>query len=84
VRVVFSHRPGVYEVRWMFLPTFIGQNVPMMKQLETELTKTFVGRPAEDSVLDEVHEYVLNWIAKKFPLNGIRQYLEGISFVREE
>ena len=84
MRVVFSPEPGVFEVRWMFLPTFIGQNLPMMKKLQDELSKKYVGQPVSDKLLDDINAYVVAWITKTFPLRGIDQYIEGLRFVVEE
>lgn len=76
---------GVLELNWMWLPTFIGQNYLIMKELQEEWKKTFGGGIlSTPMVLDQIHRWTLNWICEKFPIEGLRDYLVGIEKVPQE
>ena len=72
------------EVQWMWLPTFIGQNVALMKELELELNKTFQKRLATEATLNAVHVQIISWLDKKLHIPGLVEYLEGIKYVQEQ
>jgi hypothetical protein len=81
MRFVVAHE-AVVEVRWMWLPTFIGQNLELMRKLERELTTQFIGMKATEETLDMIHEWVVDRICKEYPLIGIRDYLHAIEKVQ--
>jgi hypothetical protein len=62
---------------------FIAQNIPMMKQLELDLTNKYSKAVADDETLNAMHVYVLEWLDQKFRLPGLRQYLSGVVHVQE-
>jgi hypothetical protein len=70
------------EVRWMWLPMFIAQNVTMMKDLEGELTRRFVHQLATPDLLASANAFVIEWLAQKFPgIRGLDEYLKQLSLV---
>ena len=78
---------GRLEVKWMWLPTFIGQNQAVMKELQIAGQAMWYGKASpvdeDDAFLDEVEEWVVQWICKRFPLEGLGQYLSAIKYVKE-
>lgn len=75
--------PGVVELSYMWLPTFIGMNTVLKKEIETLVGPLLVGRPASDDVLDEAHELIVDFLVKKFPFPGLRDYLDALKFVAD-
>lgn len=84
MKIVFQDLKGVFEVKWMWLPTFIGLNTPLMRKLESALTNKYAERPSTEALLDEVNEFVFSWLAQQFPdLHGLEQYLRGVVHIPE-
>lgn len=77
-------RGDVLEINWMWLPTFISQNRAVMRQLQKEGLKEFKGMHATNDELDRIHKWTLDWICKKFPIDGLMNYLEAIEKVPME
>jgi hypothetical protein len=73
------------ELRWMWLPTFMGQNHGLMRELESAGKKKFTGKslPPSEEALEEAHQWVIDWLCKKNPIPGLREYLEAIKNVQE-
>lgn len=77
---VVPAQPGVLEISYMWLPTWIGMNTAVMKDIEEHVTRAFVGKEAKE---EEVHEEVLNYICTRFKeLTGLREYLSAIKYVQ--
>lgn len=68
--------PGKIELTWMWLPTWLGINADLKRQLEAHVTKEFVGQKA---TLDVLHHVVIEFFCAKFPeVRGLREYLRGV------
>lgn len=79
-----KHKKDVIEVRWMWLPTFIGQNSHLLQMLDKDLMKEFPPPfEATKEKLDEIHNFVINWLTEKLPIEGLPIYLQGIADVIE-
>lgn len=72
---------GVLELNFMWLPTWLGMNAKFKRELEKELADKFRGRTTAE--MDAIHEEVIDYIIEKYPLPGLRDYLDGIKFVDE-
>jgi len=83
MRVVQLAEDGAVELNWMWLPTFIGQNYQMMKRLEKAWKEKFNGQPADDGVLWQIHYFTIDWLAEKFPIPGLKDYLSAITKVQQ-
>lgn len=84
VIVVDRHRPDILELRWMWLPTFVGQNQPLLAELGREAMKKFPPPyEATEEKLDEIHDFVIDWLTKKVNVEGFGQYLRAIESVVE-
>jgi len=82
MRLVQVADDGAVELNWMWLPTFIGQNHFILKELEHVWNAKFLGKlePTEKG-LDALHEFTLDWLQEKFKLPGLREYLSAIEKV---
>lgn len=81
MRTVVVVAPGIVELNWSWLPTFIGMNNRVKQELETALAPKFVGRPLDDALLDYAHETVVSFLEGRFPIAGLRDYLDALKFV---
>lgn len=84
MRFIQQHRdnPSVFEVAWMWLPSFIGQNASLLNELDKALTEKFQP-PVEvnDRKLDEIHQFVIDWICDQIKIKGLWHYLSAIERV---
>lgn len=84
MRVVQVNGDGALEFNYMWLPTFIGQNFLVMKELERFWKETYPdGLVYDDKALDDMHDLTVDWLCGKFKIDGLREYLEGIEKVKE-
>ncbi len=83
MRVVVITAPGVLELNYMWLPTWIGSNAMLKQQLEKELSGKIVGRPLTEAELDEINKEVISGIVELHPeIEGLDDYLDGLKFVK--
>jgi len=82
MRLVSVERNAVV-LNYMWLPTWLGQNLQFKQDMERELRAQIVGKPIDPSTLDEVHRMIIDHICTKYPLPGLRDYLDGIKFLEE-
>jgi hypothetical protein len=83
MRAVVATGKGTVELAYTWLPTFVGMNTPLKKEMERDLQKKVLGRPLDERVLDEVHDLVVDWLCSKFPhIEGLRDYLDSLKFVQ--
>jgi hypothetical protein len=69
------------SLNFMWLPTFIGHSIHIKKELEKDLRGDIEGLELTEENLDRIHEMIIDWLLKKYPLPGLREYLDGIKFV---
>lgn len=75
--------PGVVGLNWMWLPTWIGMNQQLTRELNEELSKHIVGRVLTDDVLDDISDIIVGYLEKRYPaLEGLGDYLDGLKFVQ--
>ncbi len=85
MRAVVAVAPGELELNWTFLPSFIGMNAALKKELEESLKPVIEGQAWTESALDQAHDVVLDFIEKKFTaLRGLREYLEALKYVADQ
>jgi hypothetical protein len=85
MRAVVAVAPGELELNWTFLPSFIGMNASLKKELEVALKPLIEGQAWTESSLDQAHDAVLDFLEKKFPaLHGLRDYLEGLKYIADQ
>jgi len=84
MRVVHVNQKGHFELNWMWLPTFISQNVMLMNKLQQEWKERFAGGLLySDESLDLLHNFVIKWLCEQFPFPGLEEYLRGIEKIEE-
>ena len=85
-----KHNPNTLSVSWMWLPTFIGQNQQLLGELDHVLNAKFpppIAPSSEDemqSLLDEIHSFVIEYLDEKLGIPGLNKYLSAIKSVGEE
>ena len=80
MRVIQIAKDGMFELNYMWLPTFIGQNFYVQKQLGEALDKRFGKTPGTE---DEIEEWTIQWLTDKFKIPGLADYLKGLHKVME-
>jgi hypothetical protein len=78
VLLLVQAEKGAAELNYMWLPTWIGMNTRLKQDMEKELTSQIVGKTAE-----EANDIVLDYLCSKFPIEGLRDYLDGLKFIQE-
>lgn len=82
MRAVTAPEPGVVELNYMWLPSFIGMNGVLKRKLEKALKEEIEGRPLSEELLDEAHNLVISFLEKEFPgISGLKDYLDGLKFI---
>lgn len=87
MRVVQETAPGVVELNWVWLPTWLGQNTAIKKEIEDHMRAWMSEQgplKLNDETLDRMHVEVLNFLREKFPNEpcGLIKYLEGLAHVQ--
>jgi len=83
MRAVVLTDPGVLELNWMWLPTWIGMNYRLKERLDRLLAEEIEGKRATPEVLDGLNDQVLGILVQECPLPGLSDYLDGLKFVQE-
>jgi len=80
--LVTSTEPGRLEIRYTWLPTWMGINSSFLARLDAQIGKAFIGRPMNEATLAEAHEAVVDVICTSFPqIQGLRDYIDALKFV---
>jgi len=83
-------RSGKWEVAWMWLPHFLAADSSLHRYVGKSMTEAFKGETLEDNpaqanaMLLRMHSKVLELILEKYPIPGLRQYLESIIHLQPE
>lgn len=82
---------GKWEVAWTWMPYFLAADTELIKHVDQGLTKEFKGTTFDtetpevtESIVQRMHEKVLDLIEEKYPMPGLRHYLSTISHVQPE
>lgn len=85
MRVIQVAPDGAIELSWMWLPTFIGQNYQVTKELGDAWKDQYPeGLPNTSEGLDEMHFFTIKWLTEKFAIEGLAEYLSGIGNIKEQ
>lgn len=83
MRLVVSTDPGIVELCYTWLPTWIGLNTALKQKLENSLGKEAVGKPMTEETLQFLHDKVIAFLEEEYPnIVGLRDYLDGIKFIQ--
>ena len=76
---VYTTEPGLVEVSYMWLPTWIGMNPEVKKDLEKHLNETFKGAALD---LPAAHNACIDYLCNRFKeVEGLRAYLGAVCHV---
>lgn len=82
MKLIVATEPGVVELNFMWLPTWLGMNNIMKAEIEEKIGPMLVGKDLTEEVLDEAHEAVIIFLEERFRnIKGLREYLDGLKFV---
>lgn len=81
MRTVIKTGPGEVQFNWMWMPTWIGMNTVLKKDIEEVIGKKLVGLPLDDATLDMAHEMVIDYLDQRFSEFQLREYLDSLKFV---
>lgn len=83
MRFVTRTAPGVVEFCYAWAPTFIGMNTRLLQEMESRLGEALEGQAITDATLDRAHDLVVAFLLERFPIPGLRDYLDAIKFVQD-
>ncbi len=74
--------PGVLGLNYMWLPTWVGMNSNLIKEIEEHVTPILAGQAITDELLDQADGLIINYLVQKFPyITGLFEYLDGLKYV---
>ena len=90
-----KHQDGRWEVAWMWLPHFLAADSELHKHVDREMTGEFKGTmlegdvmnmypPSMTPILEKMHQKVIDLILEKYPIHGLRRFLEGYTYLRPD
>jgi hypothetical protein len=72
---------GKWEVAWTWLPYFLASDKSLVKHVDEGLNHSFKGTPVEveggSTMLEQMSREVIRLILEKYPMKGLREYLEA-------
>jgi hypothetical protein len=81
VRYIAVTGKGEVELRYMWLPTFIGMDPHLSRKIEEKVSPMLIGKEATDTLLEEAHEAVIDLICEHHKIPGLRDFLDALKFV---
>ena len=90
-----KHQDGKWEVAWMWLPHFLAADRELHKYVDKQMTEKFRGSmlqgdvysqypPSMRPLLQEMHDAVIVLILERYPIPGLRRFLEGYIAIRPD
>jgi hypothetical protein len=69
----------------MWLPTFIGQNTGLQRELLAAMATRFPPPwAATDDMLDAVHRWACSWLEARLKIHGLFTYLDSMTAVNPD
>lgn len=82
MRLVVQVDQGILEVNYMWLPSWVGMNSILLKELGEHLQGKSVGKELTDGLLDELSREARRFLCDRFPLiKGLNEYLSALEHV---
>ena len=86
-------KPGKWEVAWTWLPFFLASDTGLHKVVDRAMTEEFRGTklegdvhmmypPSMTPILQKMHNRVVQLIIERYPIPGLRMYLESVLHVQ--
>jgi hypothetical protein len=90
-----AKKKGRWQVAWSWLPYFLATDRALHKWVGERMTEKFKGSKLEGDVhnmypptmtplLMDMHKEVINLILERYPIQGLRAYLEATVHVQPE
>lgn len=88
MRLVVETDPGVVELNWVWLPTWMGQNTVFKRQVEEHVQAWLAQQPQpvkiDTKLLNDLDDLIAAYIHKTFPEpKGLMKFLEGLAYVED-
>ena len=85
-------KDGRWQVAWMWLPHFLASDQSLHRYVADKMTEEFKGTMFEDdisaertvSILKPMHDRVVGLILERYPIRGLKEYLNAIQSVSPE
>lgn len=76
---------GRLEVRWTWLPYWLAAGPALSRDVERLMNDVVImnGMPPTEESLGRISTFVVNTIVQRFPIPGLREYIDGIRHVQE-
>lgn len=86
MKIVQRHRndPNCTRISRMWLPMYVAENRQLLKELQQVLFEKYRSAPVTEEVLEDMHHFSIEWIAKKLNIPGLARYLRAMADVEEE
>lgn len=84
MRLVFKNA-GAFELHWTWLPYWMGVSPAMKVDIERLIKDAVLlnGVTLDEAGLDRLHSFVVRTICRRFPIPGLRAYLDALRHVEE-
>jgi len=85
-----KNKTGKWQVAWMWLPHFLAADPALHKYVGQKMTETFKGQVVDEDparrnhFLLQAHNEAIRLILEKYPIPGLRQYLESTIHLNPE
>jgi|YNPBryBLVA2012_1023415.scaffolds.fasta_scaffold06596_9 hypothetical protein len=85
MRLVVQTEPGVLELNYTWLPTWIGINGRLKRDMEAKLRDAVVGLTLDERGLEKAHRLVIDYLCEMNPgVKGLYDYLDALKYVSLE
>lgn len=82
MRLFERNAPNSIGLNYMWLPTWIGMNKALLKEIEDYVTPVLLGQELTDETLCKADEAAIQFLVQKFPdISGLFEYLDGLKYV---
>ena len=76
---------GVVGINYMWLPTWVGLNSVLLKDLENYVKQKALNKALTEDTLRELHGHVTEYLCQRFPkIRGLKTCLDAIEVVDYE
>lgn len=73
---------GTLELNWLHLPTWIGINTILKKEMEGQLAAKIEGLPINEEGLQQAHDIVVDYLEERFPkIKGLREQIDALKYL---
>jgi hypothetical protein len=69
----------------MWLPWFVANNMSLLSELDHVLNHRYETlREIDESKLDEIHHFVIEFICDRVKVAGLKYFLQGLDYIGKE